>query len=205
MRGDQELRRRILSDLCSGMHDTALMEKYGLSYGELRSLYKDLFDTGLLTPARISTFAKNNDSPNDRISDHRHASTGKALHSSASLFRSATESAKDRRRRHRYHTTTIQIPVYDRDKPEIHGLIREINETGARLAGLEAEVGDVRTIVALGDTTGEIAPFEFQARCRWTETSAADGRQVTGFEITDISDENLHQLRKLIDAAVWGG
>lgn len=205
MRGDHELQKRVLGDLCSGMDDTALMEKYGFSYGELRSLYKDLFDTGLLAAARIGAFAQENGKAGDRTRSKPQDSSRQEERSSVSLSRPTTSPARDRRRRNRYDTTTIQIPVYDRDKPEIHGLLREINETGARLAGLQAEVGEVRTIVALGDMSGEVAPFEFQARCCWTETPPEDGAQVTGFEITDISDENLHELRKLIDASTWGG
>ena len=40
--------RKVLKDLCSGMADTALMRKYKLTHVELRSLYRELFDAGLL-------------------------------------------------------------------------------------------------------------------------------------------------------------
>lgn len=39
---------KVLKDLCSGMPDTALMRKYKLTHVELRSLYQELFDAGLL-------------------------------------------------------------------------------------------------------------------------------------------------------------
>ena len=44
----EQVARKVLRDLCSGMQDSALMEKYKLTYFELRSLYKELFDAGLL-------------------------------------------------------------------------------------------------------------------------------------------------------------
>jgi hypothetical protein len=44
----EQIATKVLRDLCSGMEDTDLMEKYELSYLELRGLYQELFRAGLL-------------------------------------------------------------------------------------------------------------------------------------------------------------
>ena len=48
MSQSDEISAKVLEDLRSGMSDTDLMKKHKLSYSELRSLFKDLFDSGIL-------------------------------------------------------------------------------------------------------------------------------------------------------------
>ena len=49
----------------------------------------------------------------------------------------------------------------------MHGFVRDISEEGVGVAGIEAKVGDLKTLVILGDEFGEFSSFEFEAYCRW--------------------------------------
>lgn len=195
MASDKTLEQEVLQDLYSGMDDTALMKKYGLSYNELRSLFKQLFDSGLLTrahalcrpPAKSSREGKGRSSLQ---------STGKSP--SQLLGPMVDEKRADTRR-----GVSMEIPAYDRDQPETHGYIRNISERGAQLRGVEVDVGETKTIVTLGDMSGEVAPFEFEARCCWTETEPHRDQVVAGFEITQITEENRYELKKLMDVLEW--
>jgi len=60
-------------------------------------------------------------------------------------------------------------------------------------AGIEAKVGQIHTLTILGDDMGEVAPFEFEALCRWTRR-APDGELLAGFEIVNISDDSFEEL-----------
>ncbi|MFH1115653.1 MAG: PilZ domain-containing protein [Pseudomonadota bacterium] len=191
----KSVRTRLLNDLHMGMTDNALMEKYRLSYSELRSHFKDLFDSGLLRPeegSELMSFPRRN---SQSVWRERIGGNEARRPDPARGFQ--TEVSNDKRKDDRYDLD-FDMPVYAVGQPEVQGRVIDITESGARLWGVQAHVGEALTIVALGDTLSDIAPFEFQATCIWTDGRDDEGTGVGGFEITAISDESLEELRKLV-------
>ena len=74
--------------------------------------------------------------------------------------------------------------------------ILDITEKGLQLTGLLAEVGQYRSLLIRADEFHDIFPFAFDALCKWVEYE--DGENGVGFEIVDISETGLNELRKLI-------
>lgn len=190
----------ILQDLHMGLTDNALMEKYHLSYTELRSLYKELFDKGMLRPAEETELVPLPErDARDRLS-REVGRTGDSYPEDSAQLPDGRDT--DTRSEERYHLD-FDMPVYEADRPDVQGRVVDITETGAKLAGVPAEIGKATTFVALGDTFGDIAPFEFGARCRWLREEH-DGECISGFEITEISEDGLRELKKLVQSIDLG-
>jgi hypothetical protein len=83
--------------------------------------------------------------------------------------------------------------------------VRDVSEEGVSVTGIEANVGDVKTLVILGDELGQFSSFELEGYCRWRFADAADGTCLTGFAINKISENDLKQLQILVRLVVTGG
>ncbi len=103
------------------------------------------------------------------------------------------------------HEVDFEVLIYEASRPEIHGTVRDISEEGVGVAGIEANRGEVKTLVVLGDELGEFSSFEFEAYCRWRFAEAEIGTYLTGFAISKISENDLRQLRKLLRLIAVGG
>jgi len=193
----EELVSRVLRDLCSGMDDTALMAKHDLSYTELRVLYGEMFHSGMFGQAVHQNFGRPSEPEKGRGANGSSRAGLKGSSSSAGARKLFSSSEIESRGFDR-HGLDFVIPVYDIEFPEVHGRVRDINEEGLGVTGISAGIHDVKTLVVLGDEFGEVAPFEFEAVCRWVERDVVDGHSLAGFKITNISDYDLQELRKLI-------
>jgi hypothetical protein len=83
--------------------------------------------------------------------------------------------------------------------------VRDISEEGVSVLGIEADVGDVRTLVILGDELGQFSSFEFEGFCRWRFADPDGETCLTGFAINKISENDYRQLRNLIRVVTTGG
>ena len=111
---DQEtLAGKVLRDLHSGMSDSMLMEKHKLSCEELRNLYRDLFDNGLLLHPQMPGEPFGNQG---LATGHEHGAA-------------STEFRKELRR---FPRRTVKFPtiIYEQDRAEIHGRVRDVSEQG---------------------------------------------------------------------------
>lgn len=220
--------REIVNDILSGIDETALMEKYGLSSKGLESLINKLVGSGLL---RRPSSRDDGEDRKRRISGRQFTADVAAGMTESQLMTKYGLSRKKLQRvcskllaaRDRTaiefqeeipvdHTTVIEanvrqiqryypdfeVPIYESISPEIQGKVHDITEEGVGVDGIEALVYEIKTFVVLGDPFGEVGPFEFQAECRWAKASDGDRRNVSGYRIVDISEADLGQLRKLI-------
>jgi hypothetical protein len=64
--------------------------------------------------------------------------------------------------------------------------------------GLPAKPGDLMTLVVLPEKYAPTQEIVFDAVCQWAEIEAEGAEPTAGFEIGDISRENLEVLRALI-------
>jgi uncharacterized protein (DUF433 family) len=106
---------------------------------------------------------------------------------SVELLRAACNQFREiRQRRLQAILDDIELGMTDDQLMEKYQLTR----AGVGILGITAQIGEVKTIVVLGDKFGLVAPFEFQAECRWTGTQEPHGDPCAGFRITEISDQD---------------
>jgi hypothetical protein len=91
-----------------------------------------------------------------------------------------------------------EVCVYDAKAPGKEGKVNDMTESGLQLAGIESEIGDVRTLTVVSDHAGTRSKVSFEAVCRWVQNENDFGESVAGFEITRIADDGLLRLRRLI-------
>ncbi len=103
------------------------------------------------------------------------------------------------------HDIDFELPVYEASQPDILGKIRDITLEGVGLTGVKARVGEVKRFVTLGDDFGAVRPFEFEAKCRWFKRGTVERDYVSGYQITNISEEDLQELEELIRVIRVGG
>jgi hypothetical protein len=222
-------RSEVLKDIRSGMDENALGLKYKLSVVGLRSLYKKLIEAGVLqpdlSPVRrrlnlkeiLADISKGMSKANlmdkyelssdmlRKVSQKLLAARG--VRSVADGPDTIIEESPDyiATRELVRHEVDFDLPVYEAARPEIHGMVKDVSEEGLGVGGIQANVGDVKTLVVMGDEFGEFSSFEFEGYCRWGFTDAEDGISLTGFAISKISDKDMEELRKLVRLVTLGG
>ena len=87
----------------------------------------------------------------------------------------------------------------DRNNEGLRGTVKDITEKGLAVRGIEADVGELKTLAILGDDIGIIDPFELMAECRWVGSEGSEGQSVAGFQVIAISDQDLQRLQEFID------
>jgi hypothetical protein len=94
---------------------------------------------------------------------------------------------------------TFGLQIQDVHNPAVKAVVRNLSDTGFRLAGIKSEVGEEKDLLILADHFSGLEPILVRARCRWVKkrTKRFD-YSVAGFEITEISEEGLEQLRELM-------
>jgi hypothetical protein len=162
------------------------MQNYGLSYNDLRNLYQLLFEDGLLY----------------QVEESEQAESIQNITTKESSSVAPIPIQPNRRDMVRCQIYS-EIPVRDADQPRNQGMVYDITETGMRLVGVEAEVNEIKNLIVCDDVYGEVAPFEFQAKCRWVKRHNGSADAIAGFEITKISNEDLGRLRELIRAETF--
>jgi len=221
--------RKVLQDIRSGMDEAAIRKKYGLSAKGLRRLYEKLIEGNLLehnlspVPRRLNMAEILADiragmSKADLMKKHKLSQDMLRQVSKKILDAKGKRSAIDgpetlieerpeflATREFVRHEVDFQLPVYDTSRPEIHGTVRDIAEEGISVAGIEAQVGDVKTLVILGDEFGQFTSFEFEGYCRWRIADVAEGTYLAGFAIIKISENDYQQLQKLVHIVTTGG
>ncbi|MBI4961735.1 MAG: PilZ domain-containing protein [Desulfomonile tiedjei] len=220
--------KEVLQDIRSGMDETAIQKKYRLSDKGLTKLYEKLIEANLLEPdlrpvsrklniARILADIRAGMSNSDlmkkyNLSEEMLRQASKKILAARGI-RSADEPEtliEEPReflatREFVRHEVDFELPIYEITRPEIHGMVRDISEEGVSVTGIEANEGDLKTLVILGDEFGQFSSFEFQGYCRWRFADPTDGTCVTGFAINKISEKDLRQLQTLVRLVVTGG
>lgn len=205
--------RAILADLRSGLDGKGLMEKYGLSSQELKSALRQLADE---RQARSEAFAR------DLVSGMSDAELLKKYQLSLNGFQriltgllAAGLITLDEilKRGSQAHDVIIDLRISPRFEPILTAMafelshphktfeIKDISVKGLAVKGLETRVGDVKRIAVLGDDLGITVPFEFEADCRWITAELPGDSPAAGFEITNISRDNMGRLKDFIRTA----
>jgi PilZ domain len=160
----------VIKDLRSGMIDRELQMKYRLSTNGLCRIYEKLVERGAMSHSELSEW---------------------------SPLYSLTSHYKESRSYPRADLAT-KVSIYDLGTGSI-GIMRDISETGLRVAGIDATVGQAMTFQIPVDTFIQAEPLLIVAECKWVEIK---GRQkkypVAGFEILDLPERDSQILRNFL-------
>jgi hypothetical protein len=162
--------RDIVMDIRSGMTDTELMEKYGLSAKGLDSAFQKLVKGRVMTVAEIYGQARSGEDT-VVIDDVRSCPR---------------------------HFLTVAVPIYESEKPTKKGLLRDITDRGLGIMGLKARIGEIKSLVIPCQSFIDADHIWFEAECIWAEAGNTRAKWTCGFQITKISREDLKRLRKLV-------
>ncbi len=162
--------KEIATDIRSNLSDAELMEKYKLSSRGLQRVFTKLVDSGAIMADDISGRSISYD---DSVTLQEVRVSERAL-------------------------PILSTGVYERLNPQIMGRIRDLSEVGVGVRGLEAQAGELKSLVVVPDEFLEVEPFSFEARCRWARKGNKGKVCNAGFEITDISADNYIQLLELL-------
>ena len=204
--------KEIVKDIARGMSDSELTQKYNLSGDQLRSIFKQLANT---RAKRIQTLASDLRSGMARSElMKKYRLTSEALASSLNRLLKANaitsaefETFSSSRDEHssggssrsslRNHPIPV-VTICEVGKPGTKYLVRDISENGIGVTGIDAQIDETKLLAVVGDEFGEIAPFEFEAQCRWARQLEPDGAICAGFRITRISEQDVLRLREFV-------
>lgn len=164
--------REFIEDLHTGMTDAQLMEKYRLTALGLQSAFTKLVDSGALKPEEIF----------GRLPDY-----------------DSTIGVEGLRLLHR-HYLDFPLPVIDMQRDGVSGSVRDISRSGLGITGIEAVAEETRVFLIPADQFFQIDPIIFRAVCRWTKQDEQTKDHISGFQIIEVSQGNLRELRRLISS-----
>ncbi len=166
----------IVNDLRAGMTNAQLMEKYELSAKGLTSIFTKLVDAKAVKEGEL---------------------TGRVP-----LAQDTVNLEQVRCFPRNYLMLTL--PVCEADNPVAEGHVRDITERGLQTAGITVKAGEVKKLLIQPDESADVDAFAFEANCMWSRLDLEGEQCVAGFRITDISEESLRELRRLIRALTLG-
>jgi len=220
--------KEILQDIRSGMDEVVICKKYQISLRGLQKVYDKLNEAGLLgkdlmpVPKKINLLevladVRRGMNKSDLMNKYK-LSEDMVRQVSKKLLvaegkRSATVAAETVIMNRDEMTTGLilrhqldfDVAAYDPDRPEIHGLVRDVSRESISLAGLEVKEGETKTLVVLGDEMGQFSSFEFAGCCRWSFVDPDQGTLLSGFSIDKISTADAQELSKLVRLITAGG
>jgi len=176
-RPKREIRAKdLVDDIAAGLGNRMLMEKYKLTPKGLMSAFKKLKDARLLTPGKPA---------------------------SGDIPRSFDTVIHEQIRRMPRYRPAMKLAITDLDDLDLVCYVKDMTEKGVQVLGLKTEKGATKVFLIQAGFQTAVEPFSFTAVCRWAKVDP-DNTSVAGFEITNISDADLKQLRKLMStSSTW--
>ncbi len=215
-----------LRDILGGMDEIELREKYRLSESGLQRLFKKLVEAGLLESVGegYAMPLKRKIAAEEIVRDIRSGMSDKDLIEkyklTAPLLRVALRLLTEQKfigqseldaRKSNVDTlmglfpvravprlsTPFAVTVRSEDDPNNEGKVFDVSSKGIGTIGIEAVVGETKTLTILGDEYGEVFPFSLEATCRWVKRGN-DSEARAGFEIVKISYGSRRELENCI-------
>ena len=163
--------RELVTDIWQGKSNSQLMEKYRLTPKELRRAFEKLID---IEGVDFTALYRPPISPE-------------------------TSAGNDSGRQNPRHSIAFKVPIHESHSPEVRGAVRDISEYGFGVSGINATPGEIMSFVILPKHPSGIGRIELDAECRWSNTENGTSEPVAGFRTTNITDQNLVGLRKLVE------
>jgi hypothetical protein len=155
----------MVEDIRSGLSDSELMQKYGLSEVGLQKVFRRLLDTKSLTPEEFEAW---------------------------SIF--SNETVPLNIRLHERFRPNFLLPIFEAHRPENSGSVVSISRHGIGAEGLRAETGEVMNLVIPLDRILGGTPLLLQARCRWVRDAGDGGVNFAGFFLIAVAQGSWEKL-----------
>jgi uncharacterized protein (DUF433 family) len=212
------IEKEIVKDIARGMSDSELTQKYKLSRDQLRSVFKQLANARAKRIQTLATDLRSGMARSELMTKYQLSSEALASSLKRLLEENAITSAEfetlsschgehsiggSSRVAERNHPIPV-VTICEAGKPGTRYQVRDISENGIGIIGIKARIDEMKSLAVVGDEFGEIAPFEFEAQCRWARELESDGGICTGFRITRIGGEDLLRLREFIQGFTFG-
>ena len=159
----------IISDVRSGMNDSDLMGKYGLTVQALANTIRLLMDGNRLSRTDLA--------------GREH------------LFEEVMDPGAARE--HRRYYLDFELPVFDQGGG-IKGKVNDLTEKGVGISGIPTHIDEIKSLTINHEKFVLINSFSFDARCRWINRAYSGGECIAGFEIVSISPKDFQELQKLV-------
>ncbi|GEM_PF-3862901 len=205
--------RDVVQDIYLGIPDTELMKKYKVSQEQVHLLRRQVMEEAASRCQRIIEDVRSGMTNSQLMERHlvsdeqlqrillmlarRGSITPEELRRGASQHEAAADSNGNRRKTPRNYPI-LSVKVYEDKNPDMVGFLSDVTDKGIGVAGLHAKVGEITTLVIVEDECDVVEHCKFQAACRWVSKVALTGEYLAGFEIKNISQQALEDLRKLI-------
>lgn len=223
----EEVVKHVLEYIEAGRTDAGVMEKYGHAYEGLQSLFDELAVAGYMGPAAqaCTVPSKKRIPARDVVRAIRSGATKAQLMEEYALTPNGlqkvlqqlaetkmirlselpadllsffeNEVPSNARREERY-CIDFDLPVWEPRHPDIKGRVLDITERGIGILGLPATINENKELVIYSEEFLEIEPFTLHAQCRWVKRAEGSGEYVSGFKVSQIHQQDLEELRKLI-------
>lgn len=161
--------QEIVADIRSGMTQRQLMDKYSISVNSLHNLLRKLVDFKAVQKSEVQ----------------------------ALLAPTPEELAIRETRKEPRHYVFVPLPIYDVSNLMDEGQVVDLSESGLRITGLRAKVGEKKQFLLQANDFASVMPFSFEAVCRWVSHNRKEP-WFAGYEITTISDRGLAELKQII-------
>lgn len=162
---------QVLQDIRSGMGDAELKEKYKLSSKGLVRLLERLVDSKLISHSLLSEMSGAYRNKVGRIFGRSHVRA----------------------------YITVPIPVYDIGSSAT-GLLRDISPEGFRIAGIQSNVGDVKTFQLPLDIFIKAHPLILVGECSWVNSKVGNQNySVAGYRMETVTEIDADAITKFIN------
>jgi hypothetical protein len=211
--------RQLLRDLRSGLADTGIMEKYHLTQSEFQRLIRKMMIAGYLHESEVFQWL--------RLTDSQFFS---ALGDTTQILMEETDGLQPESPPPMDHLEGVTLVVDEdmvsyaeepaalhiRERVPIHtvgdsisrGLIRDLAEKSIRAASTDPkmfEEGSLKTLSITCELIRTADPILLTAKCGQRERRGSRKKYYQGvFEVTDITEDNLDKVRRLIARLTHG-
>ena len=165
--------REVVKSIRGGGSKAQLMEEYSLTPAGLQKVLQQLAETKMIHISEL---------PEELLT----------------FFRAEVPS--DTRKEER-HCIDFELPVWEPLYPDVKGRVLDITERGIGILGIPTAIHEEKELVIYSEEFLEIEPFTLHAKCRWVKRAEGSGEYVSGFQVSQIHEQDLEELRKLIQTA----
>lgn len=92
---------------------------------------------------------------------------------------------------------TVTTHIWEAERPDVKGWLLNVTERGLGTVGLKVDVGETLNIVIDTRDYAKIENIRARVKCIWTDRQA-DGQPTAGFQIAEISEDDLANLQNLV-------
>ena len=169
--------KKVVADIRARLSDFELMDKYDLSPDELQRVLRCLTEAGVIRNAELDERGAWFDDPANRC-----------------VTRGVPR-----------HYLRVAPSIHDSKNPAHKGYVTDLSEDGFRVRGINARIGEEKTLVIHASALCDVEDVEVTATCRWLKPDFSEkGLHESGYHIEQTTETGLAGIRRLIEVLSLG-